>query len=204
MYGRTAVVFIGLLASLSPGPSDFRRKPSKPVTVSSPRISPMTFTVQTTRLLLICIVGALLVAPLLHVGVMREHFSVADSIQLMAMMYVPSLVLGSIVGYCLLAIVRWVAGAKRLIAANILLAFRVGCLLFTISNWWIGHLNFGVNLLFDSPPAAAAFNGLASAVTLVDAVPSDDGEERFLRACRVLVRHFEDGELPERTMFACG
>ena len=146
----------------------------------------MTFTVQTTRLLLICIVGSLLVAPLLHFGVIRNHFPVVDSFQLMALMYVPSLLLGSILGYCVLSILRFVAGGKRAIAANILLSSGLVCLLLTISHWWIGHLNFGVELWFDSPPAAAAFNGLSACLLL-------SGILTMLRVARELEGEPSDG-----------
>jgi hypothetical protein len=49
-----------------------------------------------------------------------------------------------------------------------------------------------------------AIDKLTGAATLLDAMPNDDGDKRYLRACRVLARHFADGDLPDRTMFACG
>jgi len=41
-------------------------------------------------------------------------------------------------------------------------------------------------------------------VTLVQPMPEDDGDQRFTRAAAKIRKHWEAGELPEKTMFACG
>ncbi|MHB1038660.1 MAG: hypothetical protein ACYC35_30175 [Pirellulales bacterium] len=41
-------------------------------------------------------------------------------------------------------------------------------------------------------------------ITLLEAMPEDDNGKRFQRAARVIRRHWESREFPERTMFACG
>jgi hypothetical protein len=42
------------------------------------------------------------------------------------------------------------------------------------------------------------------AMELLYPMPEDKDERRFRSACAVLRRHWQDGELPEKTMFACG
>ena len=41
-------------------------------------------------------------------------------------------------------------------------------------------------------------------VTLIEAMPEDDGDKRFTRAAAKIRQHWEAREFPERTMFACG
>ena len=41
-------------------------------------------------------------------------------------------------------------------------------------------------------------------VTLVEAMPEDDDRKRFQRAAARIRKHWEAGEFPVRTMFACG
>jgi hypothetical protein len=41
-------------------------------------------------------------------------------------------------------------------------------------------------------------------VTLVEAMPEDDGEKRFTRAAAKIRKHWEAREFPDKTMFACG
>ena len=41
-------------------------------------------------------------------------------------------------------------------------------------------------------------------ITLLSPMPEDQGDTRFQRAARVVRRHWEAGELPEATQFACG
>lgn len=41
-------------------------------------------------------------------------------------------------------------------------------------------------------------------VTLVEAMPEDDGEKRFLKAATKIRKHWEAREFPDKTMFACG
>lgn len=41
-------------------------------------------------------------------------------------------------------------------------------------------------------------------VTLIEPMPEDDGEKRFTRAAAKIRKHWEAGEFPDRTMFACG
>ncbi len=41
-------------------------------------------------------------------------------------------------------------------------------------------------------------------ITLIEAMPEDQDDKRFQRAARVIRRHWESQEFPERTMFACG
>ena len=41
-------------------------------------------------------------------------------------------------------------------------------------------------------------------VTLAEAMPGDDSNARFRRAARKIKEHWESGQLPDKTMFACG
>lgn len=41
-------------------------------------------------------------------------------------------------------------------------------------------------------------------ITLVEAMPEDDGDQRFVRAAGKLRQHWEAGELPDRATFSCG
>jgi hypothetical protein len=41
-------------------------------------------------------------------------------------------------------------------------------------------------------------------VTLLEAMPEDDGDKRFTRAATKIRKHWEAREYPEKTMFACG
>lgn len=41
-------------------------------------------------------------------------------------------------------------------------------------------------------------------VELLQAMPEDDENKRFLRAATVLRKHWQKAEFPERAMFACG
>jgi len=41
-------------------------------------------------------------------------------------------------------------------------------------------------------------------VTLVEAMPEDEGEKRFARAAAKIRKHWEAREFPDKTTFACG
>jgi len=41
-------------------------------------------------------------------------------------------------------------------------------------------------------------------VTLIRAMPEDDGDKRFARAAAKIHKHWEAGEYPEKTLFASG
>ncbi len=41
-------------------------------------------------------------------------------------------------------------------------------------------------------------------VTLVEAMPEDAGDVRFRKAAGKIQRHWEAGEFPDKTMYACG
>ena len=41
-------------------------------------------------------------------------------------------------------------------------------------------------------------------IELLQPMPEDDNEKRFTSASRVLKRHWEAGEIPSATQFACG
>ena len=41
-------------------------------------------------------------------------------------------------------------------------------------------------------------------VSLIEAMPEDDDDKRFLQAAARIKKHWKAGEYPDRTMFACG
>lgn len=41
-------------------------------------------------------------------------------------------------------------------------------------------------------------------IVLLEPMPEDDGDQRFRRAAMRIKKHWEAGEFPDRTMFACG